>query len=103
MQITFYPIDIDYRESPSLSVRLWGIDRDGKRIMAFDDRFKQYFFVIPKEGCSTKLFEELNLLGVSVDEIEKRFFGKPIRVLKVESSNVKLINEALAKISRSRY
>jgi len=103
MQITFYPIDIDYRESPSLSVRLWGIDRDGKRIMAFDDRFKQYFFVIPKEGCSTKLFEELNLLGVSVDEIEKRFFGKPIRVLKVESSNVKLINEALAKLSRSRY
>ncbi|MCS7112732.1 MAG: DNA polymerase domain-containing protein [Nitrososphaerota archaeon] len=103
MQITFYPIDIDYRETPSLSIRLWGICSDGSRIVVFDDRFRQYFFAVPRESYSSKLLEDLRIPGVLSYEVERKFFGRSIKALRIESSNVKLLGEALATISRSRY
>jgi DNA polymerase I len=103
MRIAFYPIDIDYREDPSLSIRLWGVCSDGSRTVVFDDKFRQYFFIIPKEGCSSKLLEELRIPGLTSYEVEKRFFGKPVKAFRVESGNIKLLGEVLARLSKSRY
>lgn len=103
MLLTFYPIDIDYREDPSLSIRIWAVCSDGRRIVVFDDRFRQYFFIIPREGYSSKLLEELKIPGILSYEVERKFFGKPIKALKVESNSIKLLDDVLARISKSRY
>ncbi|MEM2740081.1 MAG: DNA-directed DNA polymerase, partial [Candidatus Bathyarchaeia archaeon] len=52
---------------------------------------------------SSKLLEELRIPGVLSYEVERKFFGRSIKALRVESDNVKLLSEVLATISRSRY
>ncbi|MEM1833198.1 MAG: hypothetical protein QXG06_03105, partial [Desulfurococcaceae archaeon] len=52
MQLEFYFLDITYEvQGREPVIIIWGITRDGKRIVIKDKRFRPYFYAVVKEGC----------------------------------------------------
>ena len=89
-KISFYPLDIDYKEG----VRLFGRTENGRSIVAIDTNLEPYFYIIPENESNIKKFiqrlENLDIIGedkhykvTQVKLVKKNYFGKPIEVIKV--------------------
>ncbi len=90
MNVTFWLLDINPKleEGKEVELWLWGVDRDGNRVLVIDRNFAAYFYVVLKESFepSRTAEEIMNSYSSSVAKIEvaeRRFFGKPVQALKV--------------------
>ncbi|MEM2104566.1 MAG: DNA polymerase domain-containing protein [Candidatus Bathyarchaeia archaeon] len=99
MKITFWLLDVNYEvrdEEPE--VWLWGVDASGNRVLIIDRSFIAYFYAIIKEGFDpSEAVREIKLRKaefpfiVKAEVVEKRFFGKPVKAVKVYCRNPDLV------------
>ncbi|MEM3641400.1 MAG: 3'-5' exonuclease, partial [Candidatus Bathyarchaeia archaeon] len=91
MKVKFWLLDVNYEvRNHEPEIWLWGLDDSGNRVLIVDRSFLAYFYAVVKEGFDAgKVFKEIEseradypFLG-RVEIVEKKFFGKPIKALKV--------------------
>lgn len=91
VKIRFWFLDITYQVvGREPQILIWGITEDNKRVLLIDRSFRPYFYVLPREGVDiSRLKSKIKALSVarspitSVEEVSKKYFGKPVKVLKV--------------------
>ncbi len=111
MKVEFWLLDASYdvvRGAPE--VRLWGIDREGRRIVILDRSFRPYIYVLPREGEEERVAERIarysnkyNILGVEI--VDRKYFGRPVKAIKVTLASPRTVpqfREAVAKVEGVR-
>ncbi|MEM2987995.1 MAG: DNA polymerase domain-containing protein, partial [Candidatus Bathyarchaeia archaeon] len=91
MKITFWLLDINYEvKDHEPEVWLWGIDSSGNRVLVVDRGFLSYFYAVVEERFDPeKVVGEIRSrraefpFVVKVEVVERKFFGKPVKALKV--------------------
>ncbi|ALU11603.1 DNA polymerase [Ignicoccus islandicus DSM 13165] len=87
----FYLLDVSYETEMSKPViLLWGVNEGNERVLLKDPRFRPYFYVLLREGVdSVSVKNEIMKLSkpkspiISVEEVKKKYFGRPRSALKV--------------------
>ena len=113
MIIEFYFLDNTYEVvGAEPHIIIWGITRDGKRILLRDKRFRPYFYVILEEGVDVeRIIREVKSLSdsrspiIDISLTEKKYFGKPVRALRITTmipENVRRYREKIRKIKDIR-
>ncbi|MEM1516027.1 MAG: DNA polymerase II [Thermofilum sp.] len=106
MELEFWLLDVSYDIVGGVpEVQLWGLDRSGNRVLVVDRSFRPYFYVLPvgdPEEVARALRQALTAYGLlSVEQLDRRFFGKPSKVLRVTLMNPREVpsaREAAAKL-----
>jgi DNA polymerase I len=99
MKVTFWLLDLNYEvKDGKPEIWLWGIDDTAKRVLVIDRNFLAYFYAVIADGFDpSKVAEEIGaqkLASVVKIEIDKRkFFGKPVDVVKVSCGNPDLLSK----------
>jgi len=101
-------LDINYEvRDNNPEVWLWGINDDGERILVIDRGFTTYFYVLPEAGeDAEKLAERVKRVGtslpymVSSEVVDRKFFGKLVKAVKVYCQNPDMMQECIKVISR---
>lgn len=89
MKITFWLLDVNYEVKNNIpEVWLWGIEDSGKRVLIIDRNFLAYFYAVVEESADpAKVIEEIrkeqNPFIVKLEVVERKFFGKPVKAIKV--------------------
>jgi len=89
MKITFWLLDVNYEVKNNIpEVWLWGIDDSGKRVLIIDRNFLAYFYAVVEDGADpAKVIEEIRKeqdpFIVKLEVVERKFFGKPVKAIKV--------------------
>ena len=89
MKITFWLLDVNYEvKNGTPEIWLWGIDDSGKRVLIIDRNFLAYFYAVVEDGADpAKVIEEIrkeqNSFIVKLEVVERKFFGKPVKAIKV--------------------
>ncbi|MEL9909059.1 MAG: DNA polymerase II [Desulfurococcus sp.] len=91
MEIEFYLLDVTYEVvGKEPHVILWGITRNGERVVLRDRRFRPYFYAIINERIDAetvarkiRAFSEAESPIIEVKPAEKKYFGKPVKALRV--------------------
>jgi DNA polymerase I len=84
-------MDVSYEvEGNKPVILIWAIDESGRRVLLKDERFRPYFYVLPKEGTDVeKLVNKIRLLSkpkspiINIELVEKKLIGRPKKALKV--------------------
>ena len=110
MKIIFWLIDINYDLVNSVpEIRLWGVTREGKRVVVLDRSFRPYFYVLPK---STEKLDHLidkiksvysakyKVLDIKV--VNRKYFGRDVKLLKVTCQIPALIPKIRDELSSLR-
>jgi DNA polymerase I len=90
-ELEFYLLDVTYDVVGSEPhIIMYAIARDGRRVVLRDRSFRPYFYVILEEGVDPSLIatkiKALSELGspvIRVDPVDKKYYGKPVKALKV--------------------
>jgi len=107
LKLKFWILDVNYGLVGSIPViRLWGIAEDGSRIVVLDRSFRPYFYLLVEEGREEdvkrtveKHASRFRILKVEV--VDKRYFGRPVKALKVTCQipkDVPRIREELVRL-----
>jgi len=107
--LRFYVLDVSYEVvGREPHILIWAISEDGERIVIRDKNFRPYFYVIPSnEGELSRLLSEVRRLSnvrspiINAEVVNKRFFGRPIKVIKVTTvipEAVREYREAIKKL-----
>ncbi|HID18927.1 TPA: DNA polymerase II [Candidatus Bathyarchaeota archaeon] len=102
MKVRFWLLDISQEPAGEISeIRLWGVDRKGRRILILDRGFNPFLHVIPSveaEEARRNLISnpKLEQAVLLVEVEEKKLFGKPLKALKVLAKGQEAF-ETLAK------
>jgi DNA polymerase I len=97
MKITFWLLDVNYEVKNNIpEVWLWGIEDSGKRVLIIDRNFLAYFYAVVEESADpAKVIEEIrkeqNPFIVKLEVVERKFFGKPVKAIKVYCKNPDVI------------
>jgi DNA polymerase I len=89
MKVTFWLLDVNYEvKNNTPEVWLWGIDDFAKRVLIVDRNFLAYFYAVIEEGADqAKVLEEVDKeqypFIVKLEVVERNFFGKPVKAVKV--------------------
>ncbi|MEM3904812.1 MAG: 3'-5' exonuclease, partial [Sulfolobales archaeon] len=91
MPLRFYIYDISYEVvGREPHILLWGVNEDNERVVLRDRTFRPYFYVIPSnESEVSRLVGEIKRLSsvkspiTNVEVVTRKFFGKPMKVIKV--------------------
>jgi len=89
MKLVFWLLDINSKIVDKLvELWLWGIDTDGDRVLVVERNFVAYFYAVLAGGVdASKVTEKImNDYGASISAaeiVERRFFGKPVRAIKL--------------------
>jgi DNA polymerase I len=89
MKITFWLLDVNYEvKNGTPEIWLWGIDDSGKRVLIIDRNFLAYFYAVVEDGADpAKVIEEIRKeqdpFIVKIEVVERKFFGKPVKAIKV--------------------
>lgn len=89
--IRFWFLDINYQiVGKEPQILIWGISENNERILIIDKDFRPYFYVLPKdESVIDKLKIKIKHLSASrspitsIDVVEKKYFGKPVKILRI--------------------
>jgi len=100
MKVTFWLLDLNYEvKDHTPEVWLWGIDDSGDRVLVIDRNFLAYFYVVLEEGVDpARVIEEIEAgkaeypFITKLETVERRFFGKPVRVVKVYCRDPNLVS-----------
>ncbi|RLE58418.1 MAG: DNA polymerase II, partial [Thermoprotei archaeon] len=103
--VDFWLLDINYDVVGGVpEIRMWGIDRSGRRIVVIDRKFRPYFYVLIEDIDEEKLRRIRGSLSVynvlSVEVVEKKYFGKKIKAVKVTISNPRNVPKAREVVSK---
>lgn len=99
MNILFWLLDINYELINDVpEIRLWGIDGKGNRILVIDRNFSSYFYLLPQENVNPETLVDavkaqrsrLPLI-LDVEAVDRSYFGKPTKAIKVTCKNPDLI------------
>jgi DNA polymerase I len=90
-ELEFYLLDVTYDVVGSEPhIIMYAITRDGRRVVLRDRSFRPYFYVILEEGVDPSLvatkIKALSELGspvIRVEPVDKKYYGKPVKALKV--------------------
>ena len=101
MRKAFWLLDVNYEARDGCpEVWIWGIDREGMRILLIDRGFRPYFYCIPKEKTEPReIIEEVKsnreLMGdvVELEVCKMRYFGKPVDAVKVTYTRPEAVEE----------
>ncbi|MEM2168327.1 MAG: DNA polymerase domain-containing protein [Candidatus Bathyarchaeia archaeon] len=104
----FWLLDINYEvREHNPEVWLWGIDDRGERVLLIDRDFITYFYVLPETGeDAEKIAERIKRLSASLpyitglEVVDRKFFGKPVKVVKVYCQDPDIVQEYIKAISR---
>ncbi len=113
MIIEFYFLDNTYEVvGAEPHIIIWGVTRDGKRILLRDKRFRPYFYAILEEGTDVgRIIREIKSLSdprspiIDISFTEKKYFGKPVQALKITTmipESVRRYREKIRKIKGIR-
>jgi len=99
VKVTFWLLDVNYEvKNHEPEVWLWGVDDSGDRVLIIDKGFLMYFYAVVKDGFDPfRLADEvmtrraLYPFVVRVEPVERRFFGKPVKALKVYCKDPDLV------------
>lgn len=91
MKVMFWLLDVNYEvKNHEPEIWLWGVDASGNRVLVVDRSFFAYFYAVVKEGFDAgEVLKEIESKRVEypfivkVEVVEKKFFGKPVKALKV--------------------
>ncbi|MEE9474651.1 MAG: DNA polymerase, partial [Candidatus Hydrothermarchaeaceae archaeon] len=79
-------LDADYETRDEKAVIRLFLKGEKENFVAIDD-FSPYFYVLPTAGDTQALADEIKTTGKeavkNIEAVDKRLFGKPVRVLKV--------------------
>ena len=100
MEKTFWLLDINYEvKNHQPEIWIWGIDEEGKRILIIDQNFLAYFYLVIKEKeKSEAVMERIESRRddfpslVKLEPADKRFFGRPVKTIKVVCQDPNLIS-----------
>ncbi|MFX1486413.1 MAG: DNA-directed DNA polymerase [Promethearchaeota archaeon] len=110
MEIEFWAFDVgQITRDRSPQILLWGIDPGGQRLLIIDDTFRPYFYVLPRDGVDPRsLMEAIRTLSepesqiVGIEVVNRKLFGRLLRVLKVTCQNHEGLQTLASKISEER-
>ncbi len=91
MELEFYLLDNTYEVvGGEPHVIIWGITRDGRRVLLRDRRFRPYFYAILNENADVdEIAKRIKHLSdpkspiIGIEPVTRKFFGKPVRALKI--------------------
>jgi DNA polymerase I len=101
MKKIFWLLDINYEVTENKpELWIWGIDDEGKRILIIDCNFLPYFYLVLEEKENPKAVtgmiqsQKANYpFIVRLETVDKRFFGKPAKAIKVVTQNPDVISK----------
>ncbi len=110
MKLRLWLLDVNYEMANGHpEIHLWGLDQENRRILAIDRSPRPYFYlVIRKDSDAGKVTERVlkttaSLKDVSdVNMVERRYFGTPVRALKVtfNSPDPRFVNRLARRLAR---
>lgn len=107
MKCRFFLLDVDEaRDAEKPTVRIWGIDDSGNRIVVLASQITPYFYIVPardrdlesvrKRVCKPSEKSEIT----EFTEVSKKILGKERTVLKTTCSNYEMVNRYAEEISK---
>ncbi len=108
MKLLFYLLDTSYEVRDNKPVILiWGITDSGDPVLILDDTFRPYFYVLPEDGVDLEtLATRVKTLSrppspiTKVEVVERRYYGKPVKVLRVETVIPEFVREYREKVRK---
>ena len=104
----FWLLDLNYEVvEHEPEVWLWGITGDGRRVLLIDRGYLPYFYAVLEEDAEPeqvlKRVEEMRAALphiASVELVERKRFGKPVRALKVVCRDPELLEKYASKVAK---
>jgi len=101
MKKIFWLLDVNYEVKENRpELWIWGIDNEGKRILIIDRNFMSYFYLVLEEKGNPKtVIEAIQSQKanypflVKFEIVDKRFFGKPVKAIKLVVQNPDVISK----------
>lgn len=96
MKSQFWLLDLNYEvRNDKPEIWLWGVDENGKTVLVIDGGFLHYFYVMLEDYAKpAEVVKEIEKGAktdfphvVKVEIFERKFFGKPVKTLKVYCRN----------------
>lgn len=106
MKIVFWLLDVNHEVNDGIGeVWLWGIEESGRRVVVIDRSFIGYFYAVVEDAADPnevmkRLLEKHSEKIVKAEIADKRFFGRPVKAVRVFCSDPDAISK-LAKELRS--
>jgi len=108
LKLTFWLLDINYEvKEHKPEVWLWGIDDKENRVLIIDREFTPYFYAVLNERVNPESVIELinarrNELPyiVKVEAVEKKYFGKKVKALKIYCQDPELLQKYAKRIEK---
>jgi len=104
-RVKFWLLDINYEmRLGTPEIWLWGI-YDGERILLLEREFRPYFYLIISDE-PVRVLQALRSESLKVEErvefqpLERNFFGKPVKVIKVICSNPETMGNLAQRLSK---
>lgn len=97
MKVNFWLLDLNHEVRNGVpEIWLWGISDSKSRVLVIDRNFLSYFYAVIEENTDpTNVVKEVEKqrypLIAKLEVVERRFFGKPVKALKVYCSNPDVI------------
>ncbi|MEM0027487.1 MAG: DNA polymerase II [Ignisphaera sp.] len=108
--ISVYVLDASYEVVGSEPhIVIWGIDDDGNRVLLRDRRFRPYFYAIIDDSyldkldiikSSVKRLSKPKSPVTSIDVVEKRFMGRPVKALRIETTIPEFVRDYRSEVAR---
>lgn len=107
-KIEFYLLDITYEvRGNEPHIIIWAALRDGRRALLRDRRFRPYFYAILSDEVDPKsIIPKIKALSkprspiISIETVDKRYFGKPVKALKITTVIPEYVREYRDVIGR---
>lgn len=106
--LTFYVLDVSYEvvgKEPHIII--WAVSRDERRVLLRDRRFRPYFYAILHEDAEldslisrVKACSKPSSPIINVELVERKYFGKPVKALKITTVIPEYVREYREVISR---
>ncbi len=107
--LKFWLLDITYDVVGSVpEIVMFGVCEDGRRVAVLDRSFRPYFYVLPEsneiaESVARELQKKLPSVAkvLSVEVVERKYFGKRVKVVKVTAqipAHIRELREAAKKV-----
>ena len=88
-------------------IRLWGLDDKGRRTLIIDRSFLPYFYLLLEDDAiPEKVLKEIDVRKtstpgiVALHVVDKKYFGKPVRVIRVACRNPTLVTKYASSLGR---